>query len=879
MQSDPIHFAALAAELLARADSLVPDWLPGGKRRGHEWECGSLLGGAGDSCQVNLHTGAWADFATDERGGDLLALYKAIHAHASMAAAAVALAHEYGLEEVGNIKAPRPSAAAEKPVRKLPEPAEAAPQPKDRWLPIMPVPPDVPKFIYRHAYRGSEPETVDHLAEYSRDGVLYGYVVRVIRSEGGKLPLPHCWCKHAEDGSLAWKAKAFAEPRPLYFPAGLSPTGRTVILVEGEKKAQALQDVLDAAHPSIYCVASWQGGCNAWKKADWSWLAGSTVLMWPDCDSKRQKVPREQAKGLDALALEAVKAAQPLLPEREQPGMAAMVGIGAILRDAHGCKVSLLPIPAPGIAPDGWDCADAIAEGWDAPRMLALFAQAYTLLTVVPDDAKPTARDDLADAGHGGHGGGGDSGSGGDDGGPAGMPWWLNPYWDSDKGRWRAINRKAVIAALENDALLANAAAFNELSNSIESRKEWPWTNGKAGPLQDGIELRLGKYLSQKYGLPAVGADSLYEGIKTVALECAWHPVREYLEGLQHDGRTRLNEWLPFCLGYQKESTSADLWEYLCLVGRFWLIAMVARVMEPGVKFDYMPVLEGAGGLGKSTMLSTLAVDKRWFSDTHFEVSKTEKGCEQIAGLWIYEFGELAGFSLADVNLIKAFVSSTTDKYRPAYARSVTSFPRQVVLTGSTNSKKYLRDPTGNRRFWPIPCIQPINIAWLKERRDQLFAEALLAYRSGAVFHVDMALQKRLFDPMQNARVVESVVHTTLDRLTKREGSAQGESATSAAITQLTTFITLEMVIKALGSDVSKGTYGLQNDVRAWFDKNEWAYKKRKLDGARVMGYVQPEVWPPKEDEDTDVEAQQRSVGLSIGGSDEPLPGSDDDPF
>lgn len=546
MTSDPINFAALAAQLLARADSLVPDWLPGGKRRGHEWECGSLSGGAGDSCQINLHTGAWADFATDERGGDLLALYRAMHGYASMALAAVAVAHEYGLEDVGNIKARRSGEAAEKPARKLPEPAAVAQDAREKWQPIMPVPEGTPAFKFLHPYRDSA--KLDHQAQYSRDGVLYGYVIRAIKSDGGKLPLPYVWCLNHDDGSLAWKSKAFAEPRPLYLPAGLSPEGRTVILVEGEKKADALQTLLDAAHPGIYCVASWPGGCKAWKKADWSWLAGSTVLMWPDCDAKRVPLPRSEAAGMEELALEALKAVQPLLPGREQPGMAAMLGIGAMLRDAHGCKVSLLPIPAPGAAPDGWDCADAIASGWDAARMLALFAQAYTLLTVVPEDgAKEPVRDDLANAAHGGQGGGFDAagGGGGNDGGSGGrfkpLPRWLDPYFDFDKGRWRAINRKAVIAALENDALLANVVAFNELSNAIEARQDWPWTNGKAGPLQDGVELRLGKYLSDAYGLPAIGADSLYEAIKTVALESAWHPVRDYLHELQHDGRTRLD--------------------------------------------------------------------------------------------------------------------------------------------------------------------------------------------------------------------------------------------------------------------------------------------------------------------------------------------------
>ncbi|WP_370682153.1 hypothetical protein [Comamonas sp. GB3 AK4-5] len=376
----PIQYKALADALLPMADRLVPEWLSGGRREGHEWKCGSLAGEAGSSCSVNLTTGAWSDFAgdADDSGRDLLSLYAKIH-DLPMAKAAVQLAREHGLEGVAGLV----KTAAGKPVQPLANPRQApAPkaQVKEAWSTLRPVPSFAPPPTFSHFSR--LPVDLMHRAEYRLGADLSGYVVRFRCSDGSKDTLPYTFCKSDSDGAAKWHWKTWDEPRPLFLPGFALPNGRTVVVVEGEVKAEVLQQLLDDYAPGIYCVVSWPGGSPAWKKADWAWLAGCTVILWPDCDALRErltKAEREQVAD-DEAAKAALQLTKPILPEEKQPSMKAMQGVGALLRDTHGATVSLLPIPKPGEKESGWDCKDAIqVEGWTGEQVLAFFGQAQPL--------------------------------------------------------------------------------------------------------------------------------------------------------------------------------------------------------------------------------------------------------------------------------------------------------------------------------------------------------------------------------------------------------------------------------------------------------------------------------------------------------------------
>lgn len=832
----PINFAALADALLARAATLVPMWLPGGVQRGHEYVCGSVQGVAGDSCAVNLASGKWADFAGDERGNDLVSLYAACF-DLTMGKAALQVAREEGLEDVAGVQPARSGSDAPK---REPRPVPVAvPRPKtdEGWQTMVPVPEFAPAATFAHQYR--QPCDIQHTAAYRLDGQLLGYVVRFGTSDGGKETLPLTFCTSARDGASKWCWKQWDEPRPLYIPAQTLPAGRTVVLVEGEKKADVLHALLQAHTPGVYLVASWPGGCKAWKKALWDWLAGCAVLLWPDCDAKRVPLTAAERKAFaddDAgqLARRVAEKAKPLLPAHKQPGMAAMLGIGALLRDAHGCTVQLLPIPEPGDVVDGWDCADAInTDGWDADKVLAFFARAYAL----PGDTA-----------------GGGSGKKID--GPVGtapvdcevgqsgrlLPWWLKPYWDADKSRW-LVSRKLVIAALEHDEALCNVLGLNELSNAIDARLPWPWEHGKAGPITGAVDLRLGDYLTRTYGLPSITRAALMEAIETVAHARPFHPIRLWLADIRHDGVPRIDKWLIHALGESPESLTPAMAEYLKLVGRYWLLGMVNRVMEPGCKFDYCPVLEGPGGFRKSTLVEALA-GTAYFSDTHFDVSRGKEGQEQVQGLWMYEIAELANFGKAEIGLIKAFITAKIDRYRPSYGRVVEAFARQCVLVGTTNESTYLRDRTGNRRFWPIPVRNIINIDWVRKYREQLLAEAFVLYGQGVQFTPSVKDELRLFVPVQESRLVETAVMSDMLNVLTRQGKTEGISST---VNCLTEFITIAQMALALGVDSAKSSPALEQQMRTWFEHEGWTRVKKMINGVRAWGYARPDVWPRPE--------------------------------
>ena len=838
----PIKFDALNDALLGRIKTLVAAWLPGGRIEGHEYKCGSLEGGEGSSCSVNVgggdKLGCWADFATGEAGTDLVSLYAAAHGLPN-GKAALQLAQQEGLEDVAGVQRARGEQAPREP-RPTPAPSAHKAEPEG-WQTQRPVPANAPKPTFKHQYRNSDThqDVMDHVAEYRVGDDLHGYVVRFVTSTGDKETLPYTWCVSPKDGGCKWHWKTWDEPRPLYLPSHALPGSRTVVLVEGEKKGDALQAALDAGAPGVFAVCSWAGGCNAWKKADWAWLAGCHVLLWPDCDAKRVKMTREEQKQYaDPVARQLVADDKPLLPADKQPGMAAQLGIGALLRDAHGCTVQMLAVPAPGAVADGWDCGDAInADGWDFARLQAFFATAYTLPIAADDVAaaggaggKPPGGkkiDDLADA----------PGDDGDD--DSRLPAWLAPYFDADKGRFN-VSRKLVIAALTHDAKLRGLLGINQLSNNIDARRPWPWLHAKAGPITGAIDLLLGQYLTERYSLPSIPRAALMEAVETVAHGAPFHPIRLMLDGLKWDGVERRNKWLLHALGETPDSLPAPVVEYLCLVGRYWLLGMVNRVMNPGCKFDYCPVLEGPGGLRKSTLVEVLA-GTAYFSDTHFDVGRGKEGQEQVQGLWMYEIAELANFGKAEIGLIKAFITAKVDRYRPSYGRVVEAFERQCILVGTTNESTYLRDRTGNRRFWPVPVRHRIKTEWVAKWREQLLAEAYAMYLQGEAYTPGHDDEARLFVPMQESRLVETAVISEMLNVLTRAATPQGPAASVSCMTE---FVTMAQITMALGVDAAKSNAALEAQIRSWFEHEGWDRVKKQINGTRAWGYARPAMWP-----------------------------------
>jgi predicted P-loop ATPase len=243
------------------------------------------------------------------------------------------------------------------------------------------------------------------------------------------------------------------------------------------------------------------------------------------------------------------------------------------------------------------------------------------------------------------------------------------------------------------------------------------WTDDKDDAIRDVLEapIRQGGYAIK------VSDRDLRSAVNIVAREQSFHPVREYLERLEWDGVERLDTLFVRYLGAVDTA-------YTRSVARLALVAGVARVMQPGHKFDFAVILEGLQGKRKSTFIKILG--KHWFSELEGDVHDQKQMVESMQGSWVLEIPELSGFGRADIRQIKSFISRTSDKVRLAYARRAQEFFRQCLLIGSTNDREYLRDATGGRRFWPVLCeIGEIDTAGFAAEVDQVWAEAAVIYR------------------------------------------------------------------------------------------------------------------------------------------------------
>jgi hypothetical protein len=229
------------------------------------------------------------------------------------------------------------------------------------------------------------------------------------------------------------------------------------------------------------------------------------------------------------------------------------------------------------------------------------------------------------------------------------------------------------------------------------------------------------------------GKDLLRTALSDAARVNSFHPVRDYLDGLQWDGKPRIDTWL-------SEYGGAEDTEYTRAVGALMLTAAVRRVRSPGCKFDEMVVIENEEqGTNKSTALNTLAIHEDWFSDD-LPLNVTDKQViERLRGRWIIEAAELSGMRRTDIEHLKAFLSRQMDRARMAYDRAVSEVPRQCIIVGTTNAREYLKDTSGNRRFWPVRVGQ-FNITKLRHNRDQLWAEAAAREAEGASIRLDPKL-------------------------------------------------------------------------------------------------------------------------------------------
>lgn len=300
----------------------------------------------------------------------------------------------------------------------------------------------------------------------------------------------------------------------------------------------------------------------------------------------------------------------------------------------------------------------------------------------------------------------------------------------SDKGKILPTVAN-LIAILRHDPSLENMLLYNDFSFDLLIGHPPPLPDDQAPSLPGpyprnwtSADTSLIHAYVQRVWTPAAKQDGIKSAMGAVAMMRSIHPVREWLDTLRWDGKPRLDTWLVSAFG------AADT-PYHAEVGAKFLIAAVRRVRHPGCKFDFMPVFEGAQGIGKSTALAAL-FGEQWFSDSIPHDLNNKDAPMALLGVWCLEMAEIEQLIRGEIETIKAFLSRQTDKYRPPYGAGVVSRPRHGVLAGTTNATEYLRDSTGNRRFWPIPC-EFADPEWLRSNRAQIWAEAAAREASNEV--------------------------------------------------------------------------------------------------------------------------------------------------
>lgn len=245
-----------------------------------------------------------------------------------------------------------------------------------------------------------------------------------------------------------------------------------------------------------------------------------------------------------------------------------------------------------------------------------------------------------------------------------------------------------------------------------------PWGHDHGSKRSDADALKIKPWLIEHFGIEAA-LSMMEETLSSIALENSFHPVKDYLDKLQWDGVERMaNAFRTYLRANMPEP-------YLSSVSKKFFLALIARIYQPGGKFDHLPVLEGKQGIGKSSF-GRIVVGDKWFMDGLPDLADKDAALN-LQGIWLCEMSELSSLYRAQLEVAKAFITRQTDKVRPPYGRHRVDYPRSNIFYGTTNDRDYLVDPTGNRRFWPVE-VTGCDFKALARDREQLLAEAHWCY-------------------------------------------------------------------------------------------------------------------------------------------------------
>lgn len=290
-----------------------------------------------------------------------------------------------------------------------------------------------------------------------------------------------------------------------------------------------------------------------------------------------------------------------------------------------------------------------------------------------------------------------------------------------------------IILILENDPALAGHIVHDLFTGMDSAKDGLPW-NKNANQWTDTDDANLRVWLEKHYDI--TGKEKIADALTAVLTRHSYHPIRDYLSGLTWDGVPRLDRIIIDYMGAEDSELNRAM-------SRKHFVAAVARVFNPGCKYDYCLIMSGAEGIGKSTLLRVMG--GRWFNDS-ITTLEGKEGMEQLRRAWVVELGELSSIKRSDVEQVKAHLSKQVDIYRAAYARRVLEHPRQCVFCGTTNEALFLKGDTGNRRFWVIPVVAELRKYkdWseaIRRDRDQLWAEAVHYYKQGEPLYLSEELE------------------------------------------------------------------------------------------------------------------------------------------
>ena len=298
--------------------------------------------------------------------------------------------------------------------------------------------------------------------------------------------------------------------------------------------------------------------------------------------------------------------------------------------------------------------------------------------------------------------------------------------WDLDSKGKKIVTIRNFVNAIKTDPLLNNLLAYDQFRGVIVyTRKPWFDSSlGKGDIFDDTAEAIIRERIETMHGIYSTA--KLCDAIESVANKNGFHPIKRYLDGLEWDMTPRIDGFLQKYMGAANTVFVKEAF-------RKMLVAAVARIYEPGTKFDTALIMVSHQGAGKSTLIQRLA--KGWFNDSLTSMEGT-KAYESIQNAWLVELAELSAVKKSDLEVMKNFISKREDTYRAAYAKRIKTHRRQCVFFGSTNEEEFLKDQTGNRRFFPIAVHWNENSHYLFEKDfedviDQLWAEAKFLYEMG----------------------------------------------------------------------------------------------------------------------------------------------------